>query len=310
MNTCVRTSIVVPLYNEEATIEPFLAELDAVIKELEEPAEAILVDDGSTDHSFALLRAAQKRYSWLRVIRFGKNAGQTQAMAAGFEAVRGKRVVTLDADLQNDPRDIPKLIAKLSEGYDLVCGWRKERADATLTRLLPSKIANWLIGKLTGVRFHDYGCTLKAYNSKLLGQISLYSDLHRFIPALGGYAGARTAETAVLHRPRTLGQSKYGLSRIWKVWWDMLTLATLLRFSQSPGHWFVFVAFVPGTLGILLGLYCLVGYLGGLLIPITLPGICTLLIFLSAGLLLQGMLGELLVSRRFPGSAHVLFEED
>jgi len=306
----VKTSIVIPLYNEAEAVPRLLAELDRVIGLLEPPVEVIVVDDGSTDGSFALLVAARRQFPWLRLIRFGRNAGQTQAMAAGFDAARGRRVVTLDADLQNDPADIPRLLGTLKEGYELVCGWRKTRLDATLTRLLPSRLANLLVGILTGVRLHDYGCTLKAYDKRLLNEIRLYSDFHRFIPALGGYAGARTAEIPVNHRPRTVGKSKYGLERVWKVWWDMLSLATLLRFSQSPAHWFTFVASVPGVGALLLALYSLYLYARGSFVPMTYPGISGLMAFTSAGLVLQGMLGELLVSVAPEGTRRVLFTED
>jgi glycosyltransferase involved in cell wall biosynthesis len=180
----------------------------------------------------------------VRVIRFRRNFGQTAALAAGFAHAQGRIIVAMDADLQNDPADIPKMIAKLDEGFDVVSGWRKKRHDKAITRLLPSKIANWLISRITGVKLHDYGCTLKAYRREVLAETKLYGEMHRFIPALASWSGARIAEMVVNHRPRTAGSAKYGLGRTWKVLLDLITVKFLGSFSTKP-------IYIFGSLGLL-----------------------------------------------------------
>jgi glycosyltransferase involved in cell wall biosynthesis len=206
--------------------------------------EIIFIDDGSTDESFAVLEKLHKADAKVRVIRFRRNFGQTAALAAGFAHARGRIIVAMDADLQNDPADIPKMISKLDEGYDVVSGWRKKRHDKALTRLLPSKIANWLISRITGVKLHDYGCTLKAYRYEVLAETKLYGEMHRFIPALASWSGAKIAEMVVNHRPRTAGAGKYGLARTWKVLLDLITVKFLGSFSTKP-------IYIFGSLGLL-----------------------------------------------------------
>lgn len=241
-------SVVIPIFNEESNLEPLHRELDAVLSGLGLTYEILAVDDGSTDGSFDRLRELQKSRPHLRIIQFRRNFGQTAALSAGFKYARGKVIVPLDADGQNDPADIPRLLAKLQEGYDIVSGWRKERKDNAVTRTLPSRMANWLIGRITGVRLHDYGCTLKAYRAESLKSIRLYGEMHRFIPALARWGGEKVAEIVVHHRPRRHGKTKYGLNRIFKVLLDLITIKFLASFSTKP-------IYVFGGLGML----CLLG---------------------------------------------------
>jgi glycosyltransferase involved in cell wall biosynthesis len=231
-------SIVIPLYNEEACVPHLLAELSAFVRGFDRSTEVVLVDDGSRDRTADLVEAALPGLPGFTLIRLRKNSGQTAAMAAGLEHATGEVTVFMDGDLQNDPADVPRLLAKLDEGYDLVSGWRRERKDRAVTRRLPSMAANALIGWVTGVRLHDYGCTLKAYRTRLLKALSLYSDMHRFIPALMAQTGARITEVVVSHRPRTHGTSKYGLSRVLKVALDLWVIQLIVHFSHRPLHYF------------------------------------------------------------------------
>ncbi len=241
-------SIVIPVYNEEPNLESLHRELGAVLSGLGLTYEILAVDDGSTDRSFEILQEIQKTEPHLRIIRFRRNFGQTAALSAGFTYARGRVIIPMDADGQNDPADIPHLLKKLQEGYDIVSGWRKERKDNPVTRTLPSRIANWLIGRITGVRLHDYGCTLKAYRAESLKHIRLYGEMHRFIPALARWSGEKVAEIVVNHRPRLHGKTKYGLNRIFKVLLDLITIKFLSSFSTKP-------IYVFGGLGMI----CLLG---------------------------------------------------
>ena len=243
-------SVVVPIYNERDSIPLLLENISTILLENQLDYEIICVDDGSTDGSTDLLIELSKTRSDLRSVILRRNYGQTAAMAAGFEHSRGKVVITLDGDLQNDPTDIPRLLAKLGEGYDLVSGWRKNRQDAALTRLLPSKIANWIIGRITGVKLHDYGCSLKAYRVELLADMNLYGELHRFLPALAFIEGARITELPVCHHARRFGQSKYGLNRTFRVLMDLLTIAFMKTFLTKPMHAFGFLGVISTITGI------------------------------------------------------------
>jgi glycosyltransferase involved in cell wall biosynthesis len=236
-------SVVVPLLDEQDNIGPLYEQVTQTLAGRHN-YEIIFVDDGSADESFAVLEKLHKADAKVRVIRFRRNFGQTAALAAGFAHARGRIIVAMDADLQNDPSDIPKMISKLDEGYDVVSGWRKKRHDKALTRLLPSKIANWLISRITGVKLHDYGCTLKAYRREVLAETKLYGEMHRFIPALASWSGAKIAEMVVNHRPRTAGAGKYGLARMWKVLLDLITVKFLGSFSTKP-------IYIFGSLGLL-----------------------------------------------------------
>lgn len=234
----VDVSILVPFYNEEENIVDNYHSIKSVIDKLDLSAEVVYVNDGSKDNGLALLKDAAKNDPRIRIITFARNFGQTAAMEAAFKEARGKVFITLDADNQNDPNDIPLLLNKMKEGYDVVSGWRKKRKDGFILRRLPSILANWLISKVTGVKLRDYGCTLKAYNSFYLHQVNLYGEMHRFIPAYAKYAGAKVTEVAVNHRPRTKGVSKYGLERTLKVVLDLITVKFLGDYATKPIYFF------------------------------------------------------------------------
>jgi len=243
-----RLSVVVPLYNEEESVGPLV---EAVRGALQDSWELLLVDDGSRDRTVERARALSAADPRVRLVRLARNYGQTPAMQAGFDQARGDIVVTMDGDLQNDPRDIPALVARLEEGYDLVAGYRERRQDVFLKRRLPSMIANWLIRQATGVPIRDNGCSLKAFRRPVVDQLHLYSDMHRFIPAVAAAtAGARITEMPVRHHARQFGQSKYGLSRIAKVLADLLVIVMVRSFRDRPLHLFAGAALVAGALGL------------------------------------------------------------
>jgi glycosyltransferase involved in cell wall biosynthesis len=227
-------SIIVPIYNEEENI-PILHEgIRAALSGSSLKYEIILVDDGSSDNSFPVLKGIALEDLQVKLIRLRRNFGQTAAMAAGFSAAKGRIVVPMDGDLQNDPADIPRLMEKMNEGYDVVSGWRRERRDSFLSRRFPSIIANYLISSMTGVHLHDYGCTMKAYRREVLDGVNLYGEMHRFVPALASQIGARVAEIEVSHHPRRFGSSKYGISRTMRVVLDLMTVKFLLSYSTKP----------------------------------------------------------------------------
>jgi glycosyltransferase involved in cell wall biosynthesis len=227
-------SIVIPVYNEEENIPDLYSRVKEVLDTLDREWELILVDDGSKDNSFELMCSITRNDPRVKVVKLRRNYGQTAALSAGFDQAQGEVVITLDADLQNDPVDIPRLLAKLDEGYDIVSGWRKARKDPAITRILPSLLANKLISFLTGVHLHDNGCTLKVYRKEILKNIRLYGEFHRFIPALATAVGAQIAELEVNHHPRKFGKSKYGITRIIRVILDLITLKLLLAFHTRP----------------------------------------------------------------------------
>lgn len=251
----LKLSVVVPVYNEVESLPRLVEAIATAVQPTGLNYEIICVDDGSRDGTTNLLRELAQSRSDLRGVLLRRNYGQTAAMAAGFNHARGDVIVTLDGDLQNDPSDIPMLVAKLEEGYDLVSGWRKNRQDAALTRLLPSKLANGLIGWVTGVKLHDYGCSLKAYRSELVMDMNLYGELHRFLPALAFIEGARITEVPVKHHARQFGQSKYGLGRTFRVLMDLFTIAFMKKFLTRPMHVFGWFGLISLMLGILLGSY-------------------------------------------------------
>jgi glycosyltransferase involved in cell wall biosynthesis len=251
----LQVSVVIPVYNEVESVPHLLEAIAQVLRTEGLAYEIVAVDDGSTDGTTALLkRLAQERWD-LRAVLLRRNYGQTAAMAAGFHHANAPIIVTLDGDLQNDPTDIPKLLIKLEEGYDLVSGWRKNRQDAALTRLLPSKLANGLISKVTGVSLHDYGCSLKAYRAELVADMNLYGELHRFLPALAFIEGAKITELPVGHHARRFGSSKYGLSRTFRVLMDLLTIYFMKRFLTRPMHAFGWFGLVSMIIGLLVGLH-------------------------------------------------------
>jgi glycosyltransferase involved in cell wall biosynthesis len=235
-------SIVVPIYNERDNLEPLHDSLRWALQALGRSYEIVFVDDGSRDGSRDVMRVIAAGDPHLRLVFFRRNYGQTAAMAAGFRVARGRVVVTMDGDLQNDPADIGRLIERLDEGYDVVCGWRRKRQDRMATRLLPSRFANLLIARVTGARIHDTGCSLKAYRSWVVRSLHLYSDMHRFMAALGVGLGARISELPVRHHPRRAGKSKYGLGRIFRVLADLVGIKMLIQFAAHPIRWFTLLA--------------------------------------------------------------------
>jgi dolichol-phosphate mannosyltransferase len=290
-------SIIVPLYNEEQNVFPFTQAVVDVLDGLNKSYEVIFVDDGSTDGTFLnLCEVAQKNPS-VKVVSFKRNYGQTSAMAAGFNYSSGEIVIPMDGDLQNDPRDIPRLLAKLGEGYDVVSGWRKDRKDRTLSRIFPSAIANKVISLISGVNLHDYGCTLKAYRRNVIEDVRLYGEMHRFIPIYAVWHGASVAEIEVEHHPRRFGKSKYGFERTFKVILDLMVVKFLGQYVQKP-------IYIFGGLGIL---SILAGFLAGLwalylkffhhtsLIQTPLPLIFVLLIVLGFNAILMGLLAEICI---------------
>lgn len=248
-------SVVVPLYNEEDNIPYLYDDLNSALESFNITYEVIVIDDGSTDASWQRLKEVQARDKRWRIVRFRRNFGQTAGMSAGFDMARGQIVVTIDADLQNDPRDIPKLLDKMQEGYDIVSGWRIHRKEPLLTRRIPSQTANWLISRTTGVRLHDYGCSLKAYHVDVAKNVHLYGELHRFIPALASRMGVLVAEIPVNDRPRLHGKSKYGISRTFKVFLDLMGVIFYLTYFNRPLRVFGGFGVLVGSLGSLILLY-------------------------------------------------------
>jgi len=291
-NPPIGLSVVVPIYNEEESIGLLYTSIRDACEAVQRQYEIIFIDDGSRDNSFSELAALHQKDPHVKVIRFRKNYGQTAAMAAGFRAARGDVVVSMDGDLQNDPVDIPRLLSKIDEGYDVVCGWRKDRKDKLISRKIPSRIANWLIGKITGVPIHDNGCSLKAYRRKIIKQVSLYSELHRFIPALSSLAGARITEIVVTHHARQFGTSKYGISRAWRVFSDLFLIKMLTGFAARPSLLFGMFS-VPAAI---FGMVTLMGSLMLGLSGIILPTVGFLFFCLAGHLVVMGVIGEIIVA--------------
>lgn len=235
-------SVVAPVFNEEENVEPLYKAITGSLEDYNQGYEIIFVDDGSSDSTFSRARHLADEDSRLKLIRFRRNFGQTPAMAAGIDHARGEIIVTMDGDLQNDPRDIVTLVQHIEAGADLAVGWRHNRQDKLISRKIPSRIANWLIGKVTGVPIKDNGCSLKAYRADLIQRVPLYSEMHRFIPAMSTLAGARIAEIKVRHHARQFGESKYGLSRIYKVLFDLVAIKTITAFSSRSLQWFAILA--------------------------------------------------------------------
>jgi glycosyltransferase involved in cell wall biosynthesis len=293
---CPQISVVAPLLNEQENIKPLYDQITETLAGKYE-YEMIFVDDGSTDNSFEILAELQKADSHVRVLRFRKNFGQTAALSAGFTHCRGEIIIALDADLQNDPADIPKMIDKLDEGFDVVSGWRKKRHDKFITRLLPSKMANWLISRITGVGLHDFGCTLKAYRKEVLDATNLYGEMHRFIPAHASWSGARIAEIVVNHRPRIAGKEKYGLARTWKVVLDLITVKFLGSYSTKPIYIFGGLGLLSSLGAVIFGLIVIYQKLahGADMSDNPLLILTAVLIISTIQFILMGLLAELLV---------------
>ena len=291
-------SLVIPVYNEEENLPLLYDAVLAAAEHFPQPWEMVLVDDGSQDRSPEILRdLAARDPEHVRVVLLRRNFGQTAAIAAGIDHAQGDVIVLLDADLQNDPADIPKLLAKLDEGYDVVSGWRKHRQDPFWTRVLPSRLANGIISWVTGVHLHDYGCTLKAYRREVLREFRLYGEMHRFIPAYAAAVGARIAEVEVQHHPRRYGKSKYGLGRILKVMLDLITVKFLLSFFHKPIYLFGGLGFALSGLGAAMLLFVFVRRVGWGISALRSPFFQTGLMFIILGFqsVLMGLIAELLV---------------
>ncbi len=289
-------SVVIPFFEEEGAVEALCRELLGVLDGLGRSFEIIAVDDGSRDRTFEQLCIEQAREPRIRVLRLRRNFGQTAALAAGFAEVRGRVVATMDGDLQNDPASLKSLLEKLDEGFDVVSGWRRDRQDAAASRVLPSWIANWIISRATGLHLHDYGCGLKVYRVEIVRELKLYGEMHRFLPAIAADLGARVGELPVLHRPRTVGRSKYGLSRTLRVVLDLLTVKFLSDFSTRPMQVFGLLGLLASTLG-----FGLLGWLGFERIVLGVPLGDRPIVLLAMVLVLSGvqfvtfgLLGEML----------------
>ena len=289
-------SVVVPVYNEEENLEPLIHEIRSVLDPLGKRYELILVDDGSTDGTYGVLSRLHKAEPRLKVLRFKRNFGQTAAVAAGLAYAQGEVIVAMDGDGQNDPKDIPALLEKLEEGFDLVSGWRSPRRDPFWSRRLPSRMANGLISWMTQVKLHDYGCTLKAIRREVAKDLKLYGEMHRFIPAIAFERGARIAEIKVHHRPRRWGRSKYGIARTFRVILDLLTVKFLLSYATRPLHIFGLVGLISGALGFLIAVYLTIGKI---FYQLDIAGrplllLAVLLIVIGFQFITMGLLGEML----------------
>jgi glycosyltransferase involved in cell wall biosynthesis len=288
-------SVVIPIYNEALNLRELHQEFVTVLEAWGRPFELVLIDDGSTDDSFAILAEIQRADPRVRVVRFRRNFGQTAAFSAGFRFARGRLIATADGDLQNDPRDLPRMVDLIDQGYDIVAGWRKDRKDTFLTRRVPSMIANGLISWATGVHLHDYGCSLKVFRAEVVKPLKLYGEMHRFLPAIASELGVRITEVVVNHRARTRGQSKYGLSRTVRVILDLLTVKFLLSYSTRPLQIFGLIGGVMLFGGLSVSTYLayvrLFGYQSIANRPLLLLGV--LLIFTGVQLVTIGLLAEL-----------------
>ncbi|MGC8760521.1 MAG: glycosyltransferase family 2 protein [Bryobacteraceae bacterium] len=303
-------SVVIPIHNEEQAILPLYDRLTAVLERLGRPYEIIFVDDASTDRSFELLANLVETDPRLRVVRLRRNFGQTAALSAGFDEARGEVIVSMDGDLQHAPEDLPALVEKLDEGYDIVSGWRKQRNDHLLLRKIPSRIANWLMAKVSGVPLHDFGTTFKAYRAEILKDVNLYGELHRFIPALASFYGARIAEVPIQNPPRAGGASHYGLGRTFNVLFDILTIRFLLKYFTRPMHFFGRIGLVSVSLGGAILAFLLVKkILGYEIIMAHGPLLFTGGLLLLAGLMMftTGLLGEILMRTYFESQGRRIY---
>lgn len=303
-------SIVIPIHNEEPSILPLYDRLTAVLESLQKPYEIIFIDDASTDRSFDLLANLVETDLRLKVIRLRRNFGQTAALSAGFDEAQGSVIISLDGDLQHAPEDIPALLAKIEEGYDIASGWRKDRVDNAVTRKIPSRIANWLMAKASGVHLRDFGTTFKAYRAEVLKDINLYGELHRFIPALASFYGARIAEVPIRNTPRLSGDSHYGLGRTFNVLFDIVTIKFLLKYFTRPMHFFGRIGLLGLSLGGLI--------LGGLVLrkltgrdiladhgPLLIAG--ALLLVVGLMMFSTGLLGEVLMRTYFESQGRRIY---
>ncbi|HEX3681144.1 MAG TPA: glycosyltransferase family 2 protein [Bryobacteraceae bacterium] len=303
-------SIVIPIHNEEPAILPLYDRLTAVLENLRRPYEILFIDDASTDRSFDLLANLVETDHHLKVLRLRRNFGQTAALAAGFDEAQGDIIVSLDGDLQHDPEDIPVLLEKIDEGYDIASGWRKNRVDNAVTRKIPSRIANWMMKRASGVDLHDFGTTFKAYRSEVLKDVKLYGELHRFIPALASFYGARVVEVPIRNVERPNGASHYGLGRTFRVFFDILTIGFLLRYLTRPMHFFGKWGLAGIALGSVVLLGMLVKKIGGQDIiaehgPLLIAG--ALLWFAGLMLFSTGLIGEVLMRTYFESQGRRIY---
>jgi glycosyltransferase involved in cell wall biosynthesis len=306
----INLSIVIPIHNEEPAILPLYDRLTTVMERLRRSYEIIFVDDASADRSFDLLANLVETDHHLKVLRLRRNFGQTAALAAGFDEASGEVIVSLDGDLQHDPDDIPLLLEKIEEGYDIASGWRKQRVDNAVTRKIPSRIANWMMKKASGVDLHDFGTTFKAYRSEVLKDINLYGELHRFIPALASQYGARIAEVPIKNIPRPSGESHYGLGRTFRVFFDILTIKFLLRYLTRPMHFFGKWGLIAITLGTAVLVYMIFEKLFGHDIivehgPLLVAG--ALLWLAGLMMLSTGLMGEMLTRTYFESQGRRIY---
>ena len=288
-------SVVIPVYNEKESISHLYKKLNDVLSDLKMRYEVILIDDGSIDGTYNELLKIHKKNSAFKIIKFRRNFGQTSAMSAGFDHSSGEVIITLDADLQNDPKDIPEILNKLDEGYDIVSGWRKNRQDKAITRRFPSVVANKIISSLTGVYLHDYGCTLKAYRREIIENIELYGEMHRYIPAVASWMGVKVAEIPVTHHSRKFGHSKYGVSRTIRVVLDIITIKYLLSYSQRPIQIFGLVGLLSGSVGFVITTYLIIMriFFGQGLADRPLFILSIFMIFIGIQLITMGLLAEI-----------------
>ena len=304
-------SVVVPIHNEERSLLPLYDRLTVTLESLHRPYEILFVDDASTDRSFELLSNLVETDPHLKVIRLRRNFGQTAALSAGFHEAKGAVVIAMDGDLQHAPEDIPALLSKIEEGYDIASGWRKDRLDNAITRKLPSRIANWLMARASGLELRDFGTTFKAYRAEILKDVNLYGELHRFIPALASFYGARVVEVPIRNTPRAAGESHYGLSRTFRVLFDILTIRFLLRYFTRPMHFFGVWGFAGTSIGGLILLFCAAEKIitGGDIVqehgPLMLAGGLLLL----AGLMMfcTGLLGEVMIRTYFESQGRRIY---
>jgi len=302
-------SVFLPVYNEEPNLLPLHAKLNDALKTLARSAEIVYVDDGSTDGSLRILREIAELDPRVRVIALRRNYGQTAAMAAGIDAAQGKVLIPMDADLQNDPADITRLLQKLDEGYDVVSGWRKNRKDKMITRKIPSMIANRLISWIGGVPLHDYGCSLKAYRRESLQDVRLYGEMHRFIPIYAAWAGARVTEIPVEHHARTMGKSKYGLSRTLKVVFDLMTIKFMASYQTKPIYVFGSFGMLAFAISVLSGLYAvfLKIFHKADFVQTPLPILSIVMFAVGVQFLLMGLLAEMLVRTYHESQAKTIY---
>ena len=295
-----KLSVFLPVFNEEPNLRPLHEKLDRALRQLGHTAEIIYVDDGSSDGSLAILRQIASDDRRVRVIALRRNYGQTPAMAAGIDAARGEVLIPMDADMQNDPADIKRLLDKLDEGFDVVSGWRKHRKDPLITRKIPSQLANWLISKIGGVPLHDYGCSLKAYRRESLVDVHLYGEMHRFIPIYASWSGARVTEIPVEHHPRTMGKSKYGLSRTIKVIFDLMTIKFMASYQTKPLYVFGWAGLLTMMVSVLCAVFAFVMKFANWphhadFVQTPLPVLTMVLLVLGVQFFLMGLLAEMLV---------------